>query len=167
MTRSFWAAPAVATVAGLVLLLAAAGAWVAGEDARDVGGVLVTEPIALSGTQFAPTAVVFGLAGLLQGVALGAARGAPRRIVAGLLGATAVGAIVVLGVGISRALRADGVLTPAPYFALAAAGALLVAGVAAFRSPGRPPDRSRYRVADERAADDEWTLAANEDEAPG
>ena len=167
MTRSFWAAPAVATVGGLVLLLAAAAAWIVGEDARDVGGVLVTEPIALSGTQFAPTAVVFGLAGLVQGVVLGVARGAVRRTAAAFLVATAIAAVAVLGIGISRAVAAEGALTPAPFFAVAAAGALLVAGVAAFRVPARPPDRSRYRVAEERAADDEWTLAADEDGRSG
>lgn len=164
MTRSFWAAPGVATIAGLVLLLAAAGAWVAGEDVREIGEVLVTEPVAMSGTQFAPTAVVFGLAGLLGGVVLGLTRGAARRVVAGLTVATAAGAIAVLALGLGRALQADGAVTPAPYFALAAAFALLVAGIAGVRGPQRPPDRSRYRVAEEHAVDDEWGLASAEDE---
>jgi hypothetical protein len=165
VTRSFWAAPAVATVAGLVLLLAAAGAWVAGEDARDVGGVVVTEPVSISGTQFAPTAVVFGLAGLFGGIALGLLRGAARRVAAALVSLTAVTAVVVLAVGLGRAMEADGALTPAPWFALAAALGLLVAGGAALRAPRRPPDRSRYRVEAERAEDDEWTLAAGDTES--
>ena len=162
MTRSFWAAPAVATVAGLVLLLAAAAGWVSGEDARDVGGVLVTEPVTISGTQFAPTAVVFGLAGLLGGIALGVLRGAVRRGAAGLVALLAVAAFAVLAVGITRALRAEGTLTPVPFLALAAAAGLLVAGVAAVRAPARPPQRSRYRVEGEHAADDEWTLAGDD-----
>lgn len=166
MTRSFWAAPAVATIAGLVLLLAAAAAWVAGEDAREIGGVVVTEPVATSGTQFAPTAVVFGLVGLLGGVALGAVRGTARRVVGLILAATAAGAVAVLAVGVRRALGDEGVLTPAPYFALAAAGGLLVAGVATLRGPQRPPDRSPYRVAEERSGDDEWNLAGGADD-PG
>jgi hypothetical protein len=166
MTRSFWAAPAVATIAGLVLLLAAAAAWIAGEDAREVGGVLVTEPVATSGTQFAPTAVVFGLAGLLGGVGLGALRGPARRVAGVGVAGVALGSIAVLAVGIGRAMDAEGVLTPAPYFALAAAAGLLVSGVAALRAPARPPDRSRYRVGEEHAGDDEWTLAGGGEEPP-
>lgn len=165
MRRSFWAPPVVATLSGLVLLLAAAGAWVAGQDARDMGGVLVTEPVATSGTRFAPTAVVLGLAGLLTGVALGAVRGAARRWVGVVVAVIGIGTVAVLVVGVSRALADEGALTPAPYFAITAAGALLVAGLGAFRGPDRPPDRSRYRVASEQSGDDEWSLASDEGDA--
>ena len=163
MTRSFWAPAVIAVVAGLLLLLSAAAGWVDGVDARDVGGIVVREPTSESGTVFAPTGVVFGLAALLGGVVLGILKGRGRRIT-GLVVATlgaATAAVVVLG--LLDATRADGALTPAPFFALLSAVAVAGAGLLASRGPAGPPGASRYRVEGEQPADDEWSLAAGDD----
>jgi len=163
VTRSFWAAAALAIVAGLVLLVAAAGGWVSGEEARDMGGVVVTEPTSTPGTRFAPTAVVFGLAGLAGGVLLGVLRGMPRRLAGAVVGLTGLGAVAVVVVGLGRAAGADGILGPAPYAAVAGAVGIAVAGALALRGPARPPARSRYRVEGEQAEDDEWDLATDQE----
>ena len=163
MTRSFWAPAALAVGAGLLLLLTAAAGWVDGVDARDVGGVVVREPTSSSGTQFAPSGVVFGLVALLGGVGLGFVRGTPRRITGGAVALTGVAAIAVLAVGVTRATAAEGTLTPAPMFALVCAAAVAVAGWLALRGPGRPPAASRYRVEGEQPGDDEWSLAADDE----
>lgn len=153
----------MAMIAGLALLLAAAAAWVSGVDSREISGVVLNEPTATSGTVFAPSAVVAGLVGLAGGALLGVLRATPRRgagilvVVAGLFG------LAVVVRGLLEASRAEGSVTPAPFFAAAAAVALIVAGALGARGPARPPDASRYRVSSEKAADDEWSLAADEE----
>lgn len=159
MTRSFWAPAAIAIVAGLLLLLSSAAGWVDGVDARDVGGVVVSEPTSTSGTQFAPTGVVAGLAALLGGVVLAIVRGPGRRIAGIAVGAIGIAGVVALALGISRAAAADGALTPAPALALLCAVGVALSGLVALRGPGRPPVTSRYRVEGERPLDDEWSLA--------
>lgn len=163
MTGSFWAAPALAVVAGLLLLLSSAAGWVDGVDARDVGGVVVREPTSTSGTVFAPTGVAFGLGGLLGGVLLGVLRAAPRRAAGAGLTVGALAALGLLAVGLGRANGADGAVTPAPLFALASAVGLAGAGWFAVRGPARPPVASRYRVEGEQPADDEWSTAVEGD----
>ena len=164
MSRSFWAPAVVVIVSGLILLLASAAGWVDAEDARTVGGVVVTEPRSLSGTTFAPMAVVFGLAGLVTGVLLAIVRGSARKAVAILavvLGI--VGSAVVAG-GSARARDAQGAVTPAPFFATLAVISVGMGGVLALRAPARPPETSRYRVESERPEDDEWTVASGDSE---
>jgi hypothetical protein len=165
VTRSFWAGPVVALLSGLVLLTAGAAGWVSGVDTRDVGGVVLREPTATSGTVFAPLAVAFGLAGLLGGAVLGFVRARPRRILGAVVALAGIGAVAVVAAGVVTASRADGQLTPAPFLALAAAVGLAVGGGAAVSGVRRPPQASRYRVPDERSEDDEWSLAAREDDS--
>lgn len=164
MTHNFWAAPAVALLAGLVLLGAGAAEWVAGTATRDIGGVVVREQTGASGTTFAPLAVAFGLGGLFGGALLAVTRSGLRRMLGGVVAAAGAGGLAVVVAGTLEASAAEGRLTPAPFFAMTAAAAVAVAGVAALRGlRPAPPAASRYRVEDERPADDEWTLAAGED----
>lgn len=163
MTRSFWAPAALAVAAGLLLLLAAAAGWVDGVDARDIGGVVVREPTSTSGTQFAPNGVVAGLAALLGGVMLAVVRGRARRIAGVAVGLVGAAGLTALGIGIMRASGADGQLTPAPAFAVVCALGVVLAGWLALRGPQHPPAASRYRVEAERPADDEWSLASEDD----
>lgn len=166
MRGSFWAPAAIAVVAGLLLLLTSAAGWVDGVDARDVGGVVVREPTSTSGTQFAPSGVVFGLVALVGGVVLGVFRGGTRRIAGLVVALTGMAAVVVLAAGVAKASGAEGSLTPAPAFAMACAVALVFAGWLALRGPGTPPVASRYRVEGEQPGDDEWSLAAEDEPQP-
>ena len=163
MTRSFWAPAVLAIAAGLVLLLATAAPWISGTDERSVGGVVVAEPTATPGTAYAPAAMALGAAGLVLGIGLTLLRGGPRRVVAALVGGAGMGAVVAVVAGLAAAARAAGTVTPSPVFAAVAAAALFAAGWVGWRGPGPPPRASRYRVADERAGDDEWSLAADDD----
>jgi hypothetical protein len=153
----------VAIVAGLVLLLAGGGAWVSSVDRRSVGGVVVAEPEDTPGTAYAPLAVVLGLGAVAGGVALAGSRGRVRRVTGVVVALVGVVALAVVAEGLLDARTAEGRLTPAPFFALVAGVALAVAGVAAVRGHDRPPRASQYRVAAERAGDDEWSLAADEE----
>ena len=162
MTRSFWVPPVVVIVAALVLLLTGAAAWVATTEERSVGEVVVTEPDDISGTQFAPEAVVAGLAGLVAGVALALVRGKARRVVAAATAVIGVVGVAVVAVGLFSAAQSGGRLTPAPLFAVVAALAVAAGGSAALRGPARPPIASRYRVAEEQSGDDEWSLASGD-----
>ena len=166
MKGSFWAPPVIVIVAGLLLLLAGAGAWVATVEERSVGGVVVTEPADLAGTQFSPGVVVAGLAALAAGVALTLIRGSARRAVAAATALIGLVSIALVVVGIVAAGQAGGRITPAPFFAAIAAAAIAAGGGAAFRGPARPPVASRYRVAEEQSADDEWSLAAEDSREP-
>lgn len=166
MRRSFWAPAAIAVGAGLLLLLTSAAGWVDGVDARDIGGVVVREPTSTSGTQFAPSGVVFGLVALAGGVALGFIRGGARRIVGVVVALSGMAAVVVLAAGVAKAAGAKGSLTPAPAFAVACAVAVTFAGWLALRGPGTPPVASRYRVEQEQPGDDEWSLATEDDPQP-
>lgn len=163
MNRSFWTAPSLAVIGGLALLLAAGAGWVAGVDSREVSGVVLDEPTTTSGTAFAPAAVVAGLVGLGGGALLGVLRGASRRGAGLVVSAAGLFGLVVVARGLLEASQADGAMTPAPFFAAAAAVALVAAGASGARGPARPPVASRYRVSEERPADDEWSLAADEE----
>ena len=163
MSRSFWAPPVFAVVAGLLLLLASAAGWVDAVDARDVGGIVVREPTSQSGTTFAPSGVVFGLAALLGGVVLGLVRGRARRVAGWVVGVIGAGAAAAVIRGLLEAGRAEGTLTPAPVFALLSAVVVAAAGLLAWRGPAGPPDASRYRVEGEQPADDEWSAAVDDD----
>lgn len=163
MKRSFWAPAVTVIVAALVLLLAGAGAWVTTVEERSVGDVVVTEPEDVSGTEFAPGAMVVGLAGLGAGIVLALVRGPARRVIAAVAVLLGLAGVVSVATGIVAATGSDGRLTPAPPFAAAAAAGMAVGGAAALRAPARPPTASKYRVAEEQTADDEWSLAANDD----
>lgn len=162
MTRGFWTAPVLVAVAGIVLLLAGGAGWVSGTDSREIGGVVVDEPVDRPGTEYAPVVVVFGLVGLLGGAALAAVRGRGRRILGAVVAVTGLVATGLVGLGIAGASAAAGGLTPAPLLSLVAAAALAAGGLLAVRGPARPPGASRYRVEQELAADDEWDLAADD-----
>jgi len=162
MTRSFWFPAVLVIVAGLVLLLASAAGWVAVEDARTVGDVVVTEPRSVSGTVYAPTAVVFGLVALLAGCLLGVVRGPARRFIGGACALAGVAGLAVVVQGLSRAGAAEGSVTPAPTFAAIGAVAVTLGAGLAARGPSRPPEASRYRVESERPEDEEWTVASEE-----
>lgn len=153
----------MAVLAGLVLLLAAGAGWVTGVDSREVSGVVLDEPTTTSGTVFAPAAVVAGLVGLVGGALLGVLRALARRGAGAAVAAAGVFGLVVVVRGLLEAAQAEGSTTPAPFFAAAAAAALVAAGALGTRGPARPPAASRYRVSDERPADDEWSLAADEE----
>lgn len=163
MSRSFWMPPVVAIVAGLVLLLAGAAPWVTTTVERSVGGVVLTEPDDTPGTDFAPGAVAAGLAGLVLGIGLAAVRGRLRRVVGVVLGAAGVVGAVLVAAGVAHAIDGGGRITPAPFFAGLAALALCAAALSAVAGLARPPSQSRYRVAEERSEDDEWSLAADDD----
>src|SRR5687768_8196328 len=156
--------PVLGMVAGLVLLLGSAAGWVDVVEKRDVGGVTVAEPSSVSGTTYAPAAVAIGLGVVVAGALLAVARGELRRLVALILICAGPGALIVLLLGLTRALADDGTLTPAPFLASAAGVAILFAGLSAGFGPRRPPPASRYRVEGEQPGDDEWTLAADEAE---
>ena len=164
MRKSFWLPPVLGMVAGLVLLLASAGGWVDVVEERDVGGVAVTEPRSVPGTTYAPAAVAIGLGVVAAGALLAVARGALRRLLGMMLLCAGPGALVVLLLGLTRAMAAEGALTPAPFLAAAAGVAVLCAGLSAAFGPRRPPPKSRYRVESEQPGDDEWTLAAGDGE---
>ena len=162
MTRSFWFPAVLVIVAGLVLLLASAAAWVAVQDARTVGDVVVTEPRSVSGTVYAPTAVVFGLGSLLGGCVLGVVRGGLRRVIGSVCAVSGVAGLAVVVQGFVRAGAAEGSVTPAPTFAALGAVAVVVGAGLAARGPSRPPQASRYRVEAERPEDEEWDVASEE-----
>lgn len=161
--KGYWAPALLGVLGGLVLLVAAAAGWVDTVAERDVGGVTVTEPESTSGTVYAPVAVALGLGGLVGGAVLAVLRGKGRRIAGVAVAGIGTGGLIAVGLGIARASAVEGRITPAPFLALVAATALVAAGVAAARGAARPPAASRYRVADERSTDDEWTLAARDD----
>lgn len=164
MTRNFWSAPALALVAGLILLVAGGAEWVTTIETVDVGsGVVLPERTGSAGTQFAPLAVAFGLGAIVGGGLLGFARSTARRAAGAVVAAVGAGGLAVVAVGTTTAAGAPGQLTPAPFFAMAGAVAVTLAGVAALRGVRTPPQSSRYRVADERPVDDEWSLAAEDD----
>lgn len=162
MTRRFWLAPTLAVVGGLVLMAATAAPWVVEVATREIGGVALDEATSTSGLQFAAAAVGLGLAALVAGGLLGVLRGMSRRI-GGLaaFGLGVAGAVVVVR-GMVLATQADGALTAAPWTAAVGAVTVAAAGVLAAVRTSAPPVASPYRVGDERATDDEWTLAAEE-----
>ena len=163
MTRNFWSAPALALVAGLVLLVAGGAEWVTTIQTVDVGsGVSVPERGGSPGTQHAPLAVAFGLGGIVGGAVLGFVRSGIRRVAGAVVAAIGAGGLAVVVAGTIAAAGVSGRLTPAPFFALAGAAGIAVAGVAALRGVRTPPESSRYRVAEERPVDDEWSLAADD-----
>ena len=167
MTRTFWFAPVLALLCGLVLLAAGAAEWVTGTASRDIGGVVVREQTGSPGTMFAPLAVAFGLSGMFAGALLAVTRSRARRVVGAVVAAAGAGAVAVVIAGALEAGRAQGQLTPSPFFALAAAGGICGAGLAALRALRAPPAASRYRVEGEQPVDDEWSLAARDDDPAG
>lgn len=167
--RRAWTLPIVlAVVGGIVALATAAAGWSRVVVSRDVGGVAVSEATATAGTTLAPLVVPLGLAAFVLGCLLAVVRGAARRLLAAVV---AVAGALLAGTAVEGSLRAaagDATPTAAPFVALAGAVAVLAGGALGLAGPARPPARTPYTIdAAERAADDEWELASDEDRDDG
>jgi hypothetical protein len=163
MSRSPLPAVVLAAAGGLLLAGSATAAWVVVTTSRSVGGLPVEDVARTSGVALAPLVVPLGVLACVAALALLAGDGV-RRLTAAVLVVLGVAAAIAAAVGLGRALRADGTMTSAPLVALVGA-ALLVAGGVAGRRAARPALPSRYTVEAPRE-DDEWSLAADEDEHP-
>ena len=164
MSGRFWVPPTLAVLGGLLVMASTAAPWMVEVTTREIGGVSLDESTATSGLQFAAAAVGLGLASLVAGGLLAVLRGVSRRI--GGLAALGLGVagLVVLVQGMVLATQEGGTLTAAPWTAAVGAVLIAAAGVLAALRTAAPPAASPYRVGDERSTDDEWTLAAADEE---
>ncbi|MPZ74207.1 MAG: hypothetical protein GEU74_13415 [Nitriliruptorales bacterium] len=165
VTRSFWAPPALVALGGLALIVSTGADWVTVAGRRAIGGVPVGEPISAPGTDFASTAIVAGMLAVVLAVLLAVLRRTVRRIVAAAAAAVGVSGVYLVVRGVAYA-ASQGPLTAAPWVALAAAVALVAGGGLAIASTASPRPRGRYVVPREQAGDDEWMLAATDEDEP-
>lgn len=155
--------PILVVLSALGLLASTASGWIEQPTTRAIGDVAVAEVRVTPGIEVAPLAVVVALGSLACGVALLITRGAARRMVSLLTVGIGVAAVVVVGVGVIRLPRFDGVWTPAPWLALASSAAMLAAGLLGLGGPVRHLP-ARYDV-DAPPDDAEWEIAADPDDA--
>ena len=161
--RATGAAPFLGIVASLVFSTVIATAWVEQSRTRTVGGATVDETVTTTGMELVPLGVVAGLAAVVCGVGMLAARGTARRLAALLLTCSGIGAIGAAVAGVMRAVAMDGGLTVAPWIALPAAIALTAAGLLGLGPPARRMP-ARYDV-DADPGDQEWRMATDPGDA--
>ncbi|MBW3605223.1 MAG: hypothetical protein KY460_10000 [Actinobacteria bacterium] len=154
--------PILLVLSALGLLASTAAGWIEQPTARSIGDVAVAEVRVTAGIEVTPLAVVVALGGLVCGVVLLVTRGAARRMVSLLAVGVGIAAVVVVGVGVTRLPRLDGVWTPAPWLALAASAGMLAAGLLGLGGPARRLP-ARYDV-DAPPDDAEWEIAADPDD---
>lgn len=154
----------LAVIGGLLLVGATSGDWVVAEQVREVGGVPLTEPEGTAGVELAAQGIATGVVAALGGLGLIVARGRGRRVLGALLCLVAAATVVVVAVGVVRALGDPGQLTAAPWVAGLGALATAAAGVVAWRRPTPPPALSdRYSIDDPADSDvGEWGIASDE-----
>lgn len=154
----------LAVIGGLLLVGATSGNWVMAEQVREVGGVPLAEPEGTAGVELAAGGIATGVLAALGGLGLIAARGRGRRVLGALLCLVGAATIVVVAVGVVRALDEPGRLTAAPWVAGLGAVATAGAGVVAWRRPAPPPALSdRYSIDDPPGSDvGEWGIASDE-----
>ncbi|MEX0658417.1 MAG: Trp biosynthesis-associated membrane protein [Egibacteraceae bacterium] len=154
----------LAVIGGLLLVGATSGNWVVTEQVREVGGVPLAEPEGTAGIALAARGIAAGVLAVLGGLGLIVARGRGRRVLGALLCLVGTVTVVVVAVGVVRALDAPGRLTTAPWVAGLGAVAIAGAGVVAWRRPAPPPALgARYSI-DGAAGQDQgdWGLASDE-----
>lgn len=161
----------VCLVGGLVLLGSGVGDWVTETVERDLELAVVEEESTIPATTFAPALLPVGLlAVLIAAPLLGLARGRGRPIAASVTAVTGIAGVVVVGLGIARALDAEGTTTAGPWVALLATLGIVGSAVLAQRraAPASEPAlSSRYDIDAGGAGvsddpEDEWHLASDE-----
>lgn len=157
-------AVALAVVGGLLLVGATSGNWVVAEQLREVGGVPLAVPEGTAGVELAAQGIATGVLAALGGLGLTVARGRGRRVLGALLCLVGAATVVVVALGVVRALEEPGGLTAGPWVAGLGAVATVAAGVLAWRRPAPPPALSeRYSIDDATGQDDgEWGIASDE-----
>jgi hypothetical protein len=148
---------------GLLLVGGTFAAWVVDRQTDEVAGVPIESAVTTNGYELAPLALPLGLVALLVSLVLALPLGRARRLLGIGLGVVGVLAVVVVVVGIIRALEVEGGLMPGVGTASAGALAVLGAGAAALRPAPAPRLSARYDLDDDVDEDAEWELASVEE----
>lgn len=151
----------LAVTGGLLLAAGVTGPWAVSEVREAVGPVELARHESVGGVELAGAALPLGLAGCLAGLALLVVAGRLRRAVAWAVVAGGAASLVVVGVGIARALGQPGRLGTAALAAAAGGAVLTAGGLVGTGRARRPRLPERYDV-DTGTADDEWNLASAE-----